>query len=142
MGWSGVGGWESEGGSVGRSVGGREGYNNFPKKVHFLYTNIPKKAIFRGKIKKIAPQNPGSAPPRGSGPLCRPADPRRPCYTKDCRKTDYFSQIPQSSHTRPYARSQKPQLTLGHRVNTLLVHMWPGRRPFQRTTATGGAIGE
>jgi len=57
-------------------------YKNFPKKVHFLYNNFPKKsifstqtssqkAIFWEKIKKIAPQNPGSAPPG----LGRRADP-------------------------------------------------------------------
>ena len=46
-----------------------------PQKVDFLYTNIPQKSHFSGKIKKkIAPQNPGSPPPGGGG-LGRRADP-------------------------------------------------------------------
>jgi len=55
-------------------------HNNFQKKVDFLYINIPPKKPFFEKIKKIAPQNPGSASPRGVGPdvptLAYPAIPK------------------------------------------------------------------
>ena len=57
-----------------------------PKKVDFLYTNIRQKAIFRDFFfKKNCSPKPrvGTTLGWGAGPPCRPADRRRPSYTKD-----------------------------------------------------------
>ena len=50
-------------------------YNNFPKKSIFATQTSPQKAIFWEKFKKIAPQNPGWAPPPPPPGRARRADP-------------------------------------------------------------------
>ena len=97
------------------------------QKVHFLYNNFPKKSIFstttspksRFSLHKHPPKKPffgknfqknRSPKPRvgtppgggGVGPPCRPADPRRPCYTKAC--FSLYGSVTKRGYTPFFAR--------------------------------------
>ena len=59
-------------------------YKNFPKSRFSLHKHPPKKPFFGFFFQKNRSPKPrvGTPPGGGVGPPCRPADPRRPCYTK------------------------------------------------------------
>ena len=69
----------------------REGKSIFcskslPKSPFSLHKLVGKTPFLGKPPKNPAPRNPGSAPRGGGvGAPCRPADPRRPCYTKAWR---------------------------------------------------------